>query len=169
MPLLEMRGITKRFGALAASHNVDLDVNEREIHALLGENGAGKSTLMKILYGLYQPDAGTIQIDGKPVTLKSPADAIAHGIGFVSQHFALVPTFTVAENILLGHEYHALLSRAAMRAAVAAAAARYHFQVDPDALVSDLAVGQQQRVEILKALYRGCRILILDEPTAVLT
>lgn len=169
MPLLEMRGITKRFGSLVANENVDLAVEGSEIHALLGENGAGKSTLMKILYGLYQPDSGTISVDGRAVQLKSPADAIARGIGFVSQHFALVPTFTVAENVLLGHERRALLSRDEMRRSVAATAGKYHFTVDPDAVVGDLAVGQQQRVEILKALYRGCRILILDEPTAVLT
>ncbi len=169
MPLLEMRGISKHFGALVANDSIDLDVDTSEIHALLGENGAGKSTLMKILYGLYQPDAGTIRVNGKLVQLKSPADAIASGIGFVSQHFALVPTFTVAENILLGHEKRALLSREEMSRTVAATAQQYHFSVDPNAVVGDLAVGQQQRVEILKALYRGCRILILDEPTAVLT
>jgi ABC-type uncharacterized transport system ATPase subunit len=169
MPLLEMRGISKRFGSLIANDNISLDVDQSEIHALLGENGAGKSTLMKILYGLYQPDGGTIRVDGKPVQLKSPAAAIAHGIGFVSQHFALVPTFTVAENILLGHERSKLLSRDDMRRIVRETADKYHFSVDPDAMVGDLAVGQQQRIEILKALYRGCRILILDEPTAVLT
>ncbi|MEO8393445.1 MAG: ABC transporter ATP-binding protein [Chloroflexota bacterium] len=169
MPLLEMRGISKRFGSLIANDNISLDVDQSEIHALLGENGAGKSTLMKILYGLYQPDTGTIRVDGKPVQLKSPAAAIAHGIGFVSQHFALVTTFTVAENILLGHERSKLLSRDEMRRIVRETADKYHFSVDPDAMVGDLAVGQQQRIEILKALYRGCRILILDEPTAVLT
>ena len=169
MPLLEMRGISKRFGSLIANDNISLSVDQSEIHALLGENGAGKSTLMKILYGLYQPDSGTIRVDDKAVQLKSPAAAIAHGIGFVSQHFALVPTFTVAENILLGHERRGLLSQNEMNKAVEATAQQYHFSVDPDAMVGDLAVGQQQRVEILKALYRGCRILILDEPTAVLT
>ncbi len=169
MPLLEMRGISKRFGSLIANDAVSLDVDPSEIHALLGENGAGKSTLMKILYGLYQPDAGTIRVNGEAVQLKSPAAAIAHGIGFVSQHFALVPTFTVAENILLGHERSSLLSQDEMRRIVRETADKYHFSVDPDAVVGDLAVGQQQRIEILKALYRGCRILILDEPTAVLT
>ncbi len=169
MPLLEMRGITKRFGSLVANENVDLTLAESEIHALLGENGAGKSTLMKILYGLYQPDSGSISVEGQAVQLKSPANAIERGIGFVSQHFALVPTFTVAENVLLGHERRALLSRDEMRRSIAATAEKYHFSVDPDAVAGDLAVGQQQRVEILKALYRGCRILILDEPTAVLT
>ena len=169
MTLLEMRGITKRFGSLTANDDVSLAVERGEIHALLGENGAGKSTLMKILYGLYQPDSGSICVDDQVVQLKSPAAAIANGIGFVSQHFALVPTFTVAENVMLGHEHHALLSRADMRRIVNETAERYHFSVNPDAVVGDLAVGQQQRVEILKALYRGCRVLILDEPTAVLT
>jgi simple sugar transport system ATP-binding protein len=169
MPILEMRGISKRFGTLIANDGINLAVEQSEIHALLGENGAGKSTLMKILYGLYQPDEGTITIEGNPIRLKSPADAIAQGIGFVSQHFALVPTFTVAENVLLGHEGSAVLSRDEMRRIVTKTAEHYHFHVDPDAMVGDLSVGQQQRVEILKALYRNCRLLILDEPTAVLT
>lgn len=169
MPILEMRGIHKRFGALNANDNIDLDVERGEIHALLGENGAGKSTLMKILYGLYQPDEGTISIEGKDVRLKSPADAIARGIGFVSQHFALVPTFTVAENVVLGHERGTVINRTEIEHLVAQTAEHYHFHVDAKAVVGDLSVGQQQRVEILKALYRGCRILILDEPTAVLT
>ncbi|MCC6612810.1 MAG: ABC transporter ATP-binding protein [Anaerolineae bacterium] len=169
MNLVEMRGITKRFGALAANDNVDFVVRPGEIHALLGENGAGKSTLMKILYGLYQPDEGSIVIDGSDEPLRSPADAIARGIGFVSQHFSLVPTFTVAENVLLGYEGRFRLDPAEMNARVAQLAAANGFSIDPAAIVGKLSVGQQQRVEILKALYRDCRVLILDEPTAVLT
>ncbi len=168
-PVVMMQGIVKRFGALVASDHVDLDILPNEIHALLGENGAGKTTLMKILYGLYQPDEGHIVIGGQPARLASPAAAIAHGIGFVSQHFSLVPTLTVAENIVLGYEGGALLDRAAMIASVTDTEQRYGFRVDPNALVRNLSVGQQQRVEILKALYRDCRVLILDEPTAVLT
>jgi simple sugar transport system ATP-binding protein len=164
-----MRGIVKRFGALAANDGIDLHVAAGEVLALLGENGAGKSTLMKILYGLYQPDAGEISINGAAVTLKSPADAIAHGIGMVTQHFALVPTLTVAENIALGGQAGVLFNRAAAEAAVRETAAQYGLQVHPAALVRDLSVGEQQRVEILKALYRKARVLILDEPTAVLT
>lgn len=169
MPIVELRGITKRFGTLVANDEVTLSVELNEIHALLGENGAGKTTLMKILYGLYHPDEGEILIEGKPVHLRSPADAIAHGIGFVSQHFSLIPTLTVAENIILGYEGGAILNRAEMRERVLGTARLYGFNIDPDALVRDLAVGQQQRVEILKALHRHCRVLILDEPTAVLT
>lgn len=169
MPLVEMRGITKRFGALTANDHVDLDIEANEIHALLGENGAGKSTLMKILYGLYQPDAGDILIDSQPAVLKAPIDAIRRGVGFVSQHFSLVPTFTVAENVALGFEGGSILDSAALYAKIAELSERYGFNIDPEATVRDLAVGQQQRVEILKALYRNCRILILDEPTAVLT
>src|SRR5215207_4834247 len=124
MPVVQMLGVTKRFGALVANDRVDLDVEPNEIHALLGENGAGKTTLMKVLYGLYQPDGGQILIDGKPVRLKSPADAIARGIGYVSQHFSLVPTLTVAENIVLGYEGGAILNQDAMRRAVETLAAQ---------------------------------------------
>jgi general nucleoside transport system ATP-binding protein len=169
MPVVEMRGVTKRFGSLVANDQIDLDIVSNEIHALLGENGAGKSTLMKILYGFYQPDEGDILVEGKPVVLKSPVDAIRAGIGLVSQHFSLVPTFTVAENIVLGFESAAILNREALNQRVFDTAKRYGFSIDPNAVVRDLSVGQQQRVEILKALYRQCRVLILDEPTAVLT
>jgi simple sugar transport system ATP-binding protein len=169
MTLIEMRGITRRFGSLVANDQIDLSVNENEILALLGENGAGKSTLMKILYGFYQPDEGEILAQGQPVRFRSPADAIANGIGFVSQHFSLVPTFTVAENVVLGAEQSHILKREAMQAAVDETATRYGFKINPAAVARDLSVGEQQRVEILKALYRDCRLLILDEPTAVLT
>jgi general nucleoside transport system ATP-binding protein len=169
MSVIQMSGVTKRFGALVANDHVDFEVTPNEIHALLGENGAGKSTLMKILYGLYQPDEGEIRINGELVHLKSPADAIAKGVGFVSQHFSLVPTFTVVENVVLGYEGGATLNREQMHKTVHDLAQRYGFSIQPDALVRDLAVGQQQRVEILKALYRNCQVLILDEPTAVLT
>ncbi len=169
MTVVEMRGVTKRFGSLVANDHVDLDIAPNEIHALLGENGAGKSTLMKILYGFYQPDEGEILVEGKPVTLKSPVDAIRAGIGLVSQHFSLVPTFTVAENIVLGFENAQILNRDKLNQTVADTARRYGFSIEPNAIVRDLSVGQQQRVEILKALYRQCRVLILDEPTAVLT
>ena len=168
-PFVEMRGVTKRFGELVANDRIDLDIEEGEIHALLGENGAGKSTLMKILYGFYQPDEGEIVINGKKVRLKSPVDAIHNGVGYVSQHFSLVPTFTVAENVALGFEGQALLNREAINQTVSQISQAYGFNIDPDSLVRDLAVGQQQRIEILKALYRQCRLLILDEPTAVLT
>jgi len=169
MPLVEMRGIVKRFGTLIANNNVDIDVGFNEIQALLGENGAGKTTLMKILYGLYQPDEGDILVEGQSVRLRSPADAIAHGIGFVSQHFSLIPTFTVAESIVLGQEGGLRLDESEINRKTAQLAEEYGFEIDPSALIRDLSVGQQQRVEILKALYRDCRLLILDEPTAVLT
>ncbi len=169
MAVVEMRGVTKRFGSLVANDHIDLDINPNEIHALLGENGAGKSTLMKILYGFYQPDEGEIFVEGKSAVLKSPVDAIRAGIGLVSQHFSLVPTFTVAENIVLGFESSSILNRDALNQQVTDTARRYGFSIDPNAIVRDLSVGQQQRVEILKALYRQCRVLILDEPTAVLT
>ncbi|HEY2793839.1 MAG TPA: ABC transporter ATP-binding protein [Micromonosporaceae bacterium] len=169
---LELRGITKRFGDLVANDRIDLVVEPGEIHALLGENGAGKSTLMNVLYGLLQPDDGEILIDDVPLVIKNPGDAIAAGIGMVHQHFMLVPVFTVAENVMLGVEKvrgNRLLDRAAARALVGEVSGRYGLPVDPDATVEDLPLGAQQRVEIIKALTRKVDLLILDEPTAVLT
>jgi general nucleoside transport system ATP-binding protein len=169
---LELRGITKRFGALTANDSVDLVVRPGEIHALLGENGAGKSTLMNVLYGLYRPDEGEILVDDEPVRFSGPDDAIAAGIGMVHQHFMLIPVFTVAENVVLGHERTkglGFLDRRRARAQLAEISAQYGLQVPPDALVGDLPVGVQQRVEILKALSHEARLLVLDEPTAVLT
>jgi general nucleoside transport system ATP-binding protein len=168
---LELRGITKRFGDLVANDAIDLVVEPGEIHALLGENGAGKSTLMNVLYGLYQADGGEILVDDKPVTFSGPGDAMRAGIGMVHQHFMLIPVFTVAENIELGHERHrfGFLNRRAARKEVREISERYGLQVPVDALVQDLPVGVQQRVEILKALVRDAKVLILDEPTAVLT
>ncbi len=205
---LELRGITKRFGPLVANDGISLSVAPGQVHALLGENGAGKSTLMNVLYGLMQPDAGEILIDGTPVSFHSPKDAIAAGIGMVHQHFMLVPVFTVAENVTLGIEnedfsrggpggssprglngdylredlaakppqgIRAILPRVGVldkrrtRREVAELSHRYGLDVDPDALVEDLPVGIQQRVEIIKALVRRANVLILDEPTAVLT
>ena len=171
--VLEMHGITKRFaGGTLANDSIDLDLGEREIHALLGENGAGKSTLMNILYGLVTPDSGEIRIDDLAVAIQGPSDAIARGIGMVHQHFMLVPVLTVAENVVLGQEItkggQVLDMRAAERR-IHELAERLGFTVDPRARVDQLSLGQQQRVEILKAIYRGARILVLDEPTAVLT
>jgi ABC-type uncharacterized transport system ATPase subunit len=167
-----MEGIVKRFDGLTALAGVDFDVRTGEIHGLLGENGAGKTTLMNILFGLLQPDAGTIVIDGEPVRFRDPHDAVARGVGMVHQHFMLVPTLTVAENVLLGERHGVTLTRrdvAGVSARLAACAERYGLDVDPSAPVWKLSVGEQQRAEILRALYRNARILILDEPTATLT
>ena len=169
---LELRGITKRFGSLTANDRIDLAVGNGEIHAILGENGAGKSTLMNIVYGLLAPDEGTISVDGKVVTIDSPLDALAAGIGMVHQHFMLIPVFTVAENIVLGHEKTkgpGLLDLEAARKEILRVSAEYNFDIDPDALVENLPVGLQQRVEIIRALIYDAKVLILDEPTAVLT
>lgn len=171
-PAASLRGITRRFGSLVANRNVSLEIARGEIHALVGENGAGKTTLMRVLYGLLQPDTGTIEVDGRPVRIPDPAAAMKLGLGMVHQHFLLVDTLTVAENVTLGREPHGLLSgyrRAQAEREVAALAERYRLPVEPAAPVSRLSVGAQQRVEILKALYHGARVLILDEPTAVLT
>src|SRR5437016_9215351 len=171
-PALELRGITKRFPGVLANDRVDFDLRRREVHALLGENGAGKSTLMNILYGLYHPDEGEIWMRGKRVALGSPKDAIAHGIGMVHQHFMLIPVMTVAENIVLASEPTTggvFLDYDAATKRVAEMARTFKFAIDPHARVENISVGQQQRVEILKALYRNADILILDEPTAVLT
>jgi simple sugar transport system ATP-binding protein len=169
---LELRGITKRFGALVANDSIDLAVADGEIHAILGENGAGKSTLMNIVYGLLSPDQGSISVDGKEVRIDSPLDALAAGIGMVHQHFMLIPVFTVAENIVLGHEKTkgpGLLDLESARKEILRVSAEFNFDIDPDALVEDLPVGLQQRVEIIRALIYDAKVLILDEPTAVLT
>ena len=169
--MIELRGIDKRFGAVHANRSVSLAVRPGTIHGIVGENGAGKSTLMGILYGYHQPDAGEILVRGRPTAIASPQDALAAGIGMVHQHFMLVEPFTVAENVVLGVEggvrLGAGLGRA--RAAIERLGREYHLEVDPDARVEHLGVGQRQRVEILKALHRGADLLILDEPTAVLT
>ena len=169
---LELRGITKRFGALTANDSIDLAVADGEIHAILGENGAGKSTLMNIVYGLLSPDSGNISIDGKAITINSPLDALAAGIGMVHQHFMLIPVFTVAENIVLGHEKVkglGILDLESAKQEILRISAEFNFDIDPDALIEDLPVGLQQRVEIIRALIYDAKVLILDEPTAVLT
>jgi simple sugar transport system ATP-binding protein len=171
-PILELRGITKRFPGVLANDHIDIDLHRREVHALLGENGAGKSTLMNILYGLYSADEGEILINGKKVRFHSAADAIDKGIGMVHQHFMLIPVMTVAENIVLAQEptqAGVLLDYDAARERVRHLSELFKFAIDPDARIDEITVGQQQRVEILKALYRRADILILDEPTAVLT
>ena len=168
-PVLRVHNITKRFGSNVANDHISFDLYPGEIHALLGENGAGKSTLMNVIYGVYGADEGEIYLNGKPVEISSPKHAIELGIGMVHQHFMLIPAFTVAENIVLGMQKELRLDIKDAEAKIAAASEKYDLRVDPHALVSTLSVGEQQRVEILKVLFRGAKILILDEPTAVLT
>lgn len=167
---IELCNITKRFPGVLANDRVNLQIKKGEIHALLGENGAGKSTLMSILFGLYQPDEGYIKVDGKKVQIKKPQDAAALGIGMVHQHFQLIPNFTVLQNVILGNEEtnSGILEMKRARRQILALSETYHFSVDPDAKIQDLSVGMQQRVEILKMLWRNREVLIFDEPTAVL-
>ncbi|WP_054952143.1 ABC transporter ATP-binding protein [Flaviflexus massiliensis] len=170
---LELVGITKKFGPLIANDHINIEVEPGQIHALLGENGAGKSTLMNVLYGLYEPDEGEIRINGKPVAFNGPGDAVAAGIGMVHQHFMLVPVFTVAESVALGYEpthpLFGMLNMSEAKKIVKETSKRFGFDLDPNAKIEDLPVGSQQRVEIVKALSRKAEVLILDEPTAVLT
>src|SRR3954453_17233680 len=167
---IEMRGITKRFGGVVANDNVSFAAHAGEVHALVGENGAGKSTLMSILSGGYKPDEGSVLINGQTVHFQSPRDAINHGIGMVYQHFMLVEPFTVAENALLGRANQGtILDTSEVETALTKLSKHYGLEVDPKARIWQLSVGEQQRVEILRLLYRGARILVLDEPTAVLT
>jgi simple sugar transport system ATP-binding protein len=168
MYAIEMVNINKRFGNLQANKDVHFCLEQGEIHALLGENGAGKTTLMRILYGLYHPDSGEILVNGEKTQISSPKDAIHAGIGMVTQHFTLVPTLTVAENVVLGYTHSAMISQKEIEAKVKVASEKFGVQVDPTMLVKHLSVGERQRVEILKALYRNARVLIMDEPTAVL-
>lgn len=171
-PVLELKGITKRFPGVLANDHIDLTLEQGEIHALLGENGAGKTTLMNILYGLYQPDEGEIWVNGKKTRDESPTDAIKSGIGMVHQHFMLIPVFTVTENVMLGEEstrFGGILDRETAANRIRKISEQYNLLVDPDSYIKDLPVGVQQRVEIIKLLYRNANILIFDEPTAVLT
>jgi len=168
---IELKGITKKFGNLIANDSINLKVARGEIHAILGENGAGKSTLMNIVYGLVKADSGKILVEDKEVTINEPADALKYGIGMVHQHFMLIPVFTVAENIALGREQSkgGFLSLDEVKKRIKSLADEFKFDIDPDALIEDLPVGVQQRVEIIKALIYDAKVLILDEPTAVLT
>ncbi len=168
MNVVKMKNITKRFGSLVANDNIDFDLRKGEIHALLGENGAGKTTLMRILYGLYRADEGEICVNDNLVNISSPKDAIREGIGMVTQHFTLVPPLSVAENIVLGATDGFLLNPKKIRRLVTEASEKYGIAIKPEALVRNLSVGERQRVEILKALYRKAKVLIMDEPTAVL-
>ncbi|GIV65110.1 MAG: ABC transporter [Bellilinea sp.] len=171
-PVLELRGITKRFPGVLANDHIDLTLEQGTIHALLGENGAGKTTLMNILYGLYKPDEGEIFVNGEPFQVRSPSDAIARGIGMVHQHFMLIPVFTVTENVMLGEESlkpGGFLDRETAAKRIREISTQYGLEVNPDSYIKDLPVGVQQRVEIIKLLYRNANILIFDEPTAVLT
>jgi simple sugar transport system ATP-binding protein len=164
---VRVSGVGKSFPGVVANHDVDFTVRAGSIHALVGENGAGKSTLMKILYGVQRPDEGSIEVNGEQVVLNTPSDAIAHGIGMVFQHFMLADNLSVLENVVLGAEsMHGIGDKARER--IAELSDAYGFELDPDELVETLGVGERQRVEILKVLYRGARIIILDEPTAVL-
>lgn len=170
---VHLDGITKRFPDVVANDNIEFEVKQGTVHALLGENGAGKTTLMNVLYGLYEPTSGRVEVAGEERDFDSPRDAIDAGIGMIHQHFMLVDPMTVVENITLGNEPRKwgglAVDRTAARKAVVEIAGRYGFDIDPNARIEDISVGEQQRVEILKALYRGADTLILDEPTAVLT
>jgi simple sugar transport system ATP-binding protein len=168
-PAIELRGITKRFGSVVANNKVNLTINQGEILSLLGENGSGKTTLMNMLSGIYFPDEGQIFVDGKEVTIRSPKDAIDLHIGMVHQHFKLVDVFTATENIVLGLEGGLMLDRKAVAQKVKEICDKYQFDVDPNQKVYNMSVPQRQTLEIVKVLYRGADVLILDEPTAVLT
>src|SRR5215204_6507964 len=169
-PAVAMRDISKRFGPVRANDQVDFEAARGEVHALIGENGAGKSTLMSILAGLYRPDSGQVEIDGMPVRLRSPRDAIAQGVGMVYQHFMLVEPFTVVENVVLGEQRSGVdLQTGRVERELATLSEQYGLDVNPRAKIWQLSVGEQQRVEILRLLYLGARILVFDEPTAVLT